>query len=81
MNKMSLNWAISFLQVQSLVKTTIEKFGGIDYMVNNAGGQFPSPAENITTKGFTAVIETNLTGTFMCCREGIQSLKILSMVN
>ena len=52
------------------MKETITRFGGIDFMVNNAGGQFPSPAENISTKGFTAVIDTNLTGTFICCRKG-----------
>ena len=34
-------------------------------LVNNAGGQFPSPAENINQKGWHAVVETNLTGTFL----------------
>ena len=48
----------------------MRKFGSIDFLVNNAGGQFPSPAAGITTKGFNAVLETNLTGTFICCREG-----------
>ncbi len=38
-------------------------------LVNNAGGQFASPAEFISHKGWTAVIETNLTGTFLMCRE------------
>lgn len=38
------------------------------YLVTG-GGQFPSPAEAISTKGWQAVIETNLTGTFLCCRE------------
>ena len=37
-------------------------------MVNNGGGQFLSPAESISTKGWNAVIETNLTGTFYMCR-------------
>lgn len=37
----------------------------LDGMVNNAGGQFPSPAANINQKGWHAVIETNLTGTFL----------------
>jgi citronellol/citronellal dehydrogenase len=37
--------------------------------VNNAGGQFLSPAEFISKKGFHAVVETNLTGTFLMCRE------------
>ena len=38
-------------------------------MVRVGGGQFPSPAASIRTKGWNAVIETNLTGTFLCCRE------------
>jgi NAD(P)-dependent dehydrogenase (short-subunit alcohol dehydrogenase family) len=37
----------------------------VDYLVNNAGGQFPSPAASISTKGWHAVIDTNLTGTFL----------------
>lgn len=37
-------------------------------LVNNAGGQFMSPAEKISKKGWHAVIETNLTGTFMLSR-------------
>lgn len=36
----------------------------IDLLINNAGGQFPAPAEKISPKGWNAVIETNLTGTF-----------------
>ena len=51
--------------------TTIEKFGRLDFLVNNGGGQFISPASKITLNGWNAVVETNLTGTFLCCREGI----------
>ncbi|XP_067843064.1 peroxisomal trans-2-enoyl-CoA reductase isoform X2 [Heptranchias perlo] len=56
-------------EVRSLMKATLELHGRIDYLVNNGGGQFPSPAEDITAKGWNAVIETNLTGTFYCSRE------------
>ena len=37
----------------------------VDYLVNNAGGQFPSLASSISPKGWAAVIDTNLTGTFL----------------
>ncbi len=37
----------------------------IDYLVNNAGGQFPSLAADMSAKGWSAVIDTNLTGTFL----------------
>ncbi len=41
-----------------------ERHGPVDALVNNGGGQFLSPAESITPKGWHAVVETNLTGTF-----------------
>ena len=53
------------------MKTTIDKFGSIDYLINNAGGQFMNTAGEFSLKGWNAVVETNLTGTFLCCREGI----------
>ena len=50
-----------------------DELGGADFLVNNAGGQFPSPAGYIRTKGWKAVVDTNLTGTFLCCREAYQA--------
>ncbi|XP_018409954.1 PREDICTED: peroxisomal trans-2-enoyl-CoA reductase [Nanorana parkeri] len=55
-------------EVESLVKATLDQYGRIDFLVNNGGGQFPSPSEAITSKGWNAVVETNLTGTFYCCK-------------
>ncbi len=52
------------------MSSTLSMFGRIDYLVNNAGGQFISASQDITAKGWNAVIDTNLTGTFYCCREG-----------
>ena len=48
----------------------LDKFGKIDFLINNGGGQFLSPAQDITLKGWNAVIETNLMGTFLMCKEG-----------
>jgi citronellol/citronellal dehydrogenase len=56
-------------QVEDLVKATIETFGRVDILINNAGGQFPSPAQMISPNGFLAVIKNNLVGTFHMCRE------------
>ncbi|KAG8559950.1 hypothetical protein GDO81_017501 [Engystomops pustulosus] len=55
-------------QVESMVKTTLNIYNRIDFLINNGGGQFPSPSEEISAKGWNAVVETNLTGTFYCCK-------------
>jgi len=61
-------------QVKELMARAAEIGGGhIHYLVNNAGGQFPSPAAWIRKKGWHAVLETNLTGTFLCCREAFHA--------
>ena len=39
-------------------------FGGADVLINNAGGQFPSPAQHISPRGFEAVVRNNLLGTW-----------------
>jgi citronellol/citronellal dehydrogenase len=43
----------------------LERHGRLDVLVNNAGGQFLSPAEAISPKGFRTVIELNVTGTWL----------------
>ena len=43
--------------------------GRIDGLVNNAGGQFPAPLEDISQKGWETVVRTNLTGGFLMARE------------
>jgi citronellol/citronellal dehydrogenase len=50
--------------VEVLFDKAYERFGGIDLLVNNAGGQFPTHAIDIAPKGWNAVIDTNLTGTW-----------------
>ena len=56
-------------RVQALFADVLAARGALHGLVNNAGGQFLSPAEFISKKGFHAVVETNLTGTFLMCRE------------
>ena len=58
--------------VRELMQFASSSLGGLDLLVNNAGGQFPSPAAKISLKGWQAVIDTNLTGTFLCCREAYE---------
>jgi citronellol/citronellal dehydrogenase len=51
--------------VEALFDGVLERHGRLDLLVNNAGGQFLSPAEAITPKGFRTVIELNVTGTWL----------------
>jgi NAD(P)-dependent dehydrogenase (short-subunit alcohol dehydrogenase family) len=55
--------------IQNLVAFVVKEHGSLDLLVNNAGGQFISPAEDMSSRGFSAVVETDLTGTFLVCRE------------
>ncbi len=55
--------------VKSTVASVIDQFGKLDGLVNNAGGQFPSPLEDISANGFDAVVRNNLNGTFLMMRE------------
>lgn len=57
--------------VKALIAETVARHGRVDFLVNNAGGQFASPIEAISTRGWTAVLETNLTGIFLMCREAV----------
>jgi citronellol/citronellal dehydrogenase len=53
-------------QLQALATSISSTYGQLDFLVNNAGGQFPSPAEDIVEKGWLAVINNNLNGTWNC---------------
>ena len=51
--------------VDDLFDGVLERHGRVDVLVNNAGGQFMSPAEAISPKGFRTVIELNVVGTWL----------------
>ena len=56
-------------RVREVVRAALADLGRIDFLVNNAGGQFSSPLEKISQKGWDAVVRTNLTGGFLMARE------------
>jgi citronellol/citronellal dehydrogenase len=55
--------------VKDVVQAIVVAHGQIDGLVNNAGGQFPSPLASISAKGWDAVVRNNLTGGFLMARE------------
>ena len=56
-------------QVAQCVTDIVQKYGALHVLINNGGGQYMSPATNIRPKGWDAVLETNLTGTWTLCQE------------
>jgi len=61
--------------VQRAIDATVARFGGLDFVINNAGvGIFTSVA-SMTPEQWSDVIDTNLTGVFYMCRAAIPHLK------
>lgn len=52
-------------QVAALFDGVLERHGAVHTLVNNAGGQFMSPAEDISPKGFRTVVQLNVEGTWL----------------
>ncbi|WP_207425144.1 SDR family oxidoreductase [Pedobacter sp. SYSU D00535] len=59
-------------EVISMFDKTITTFGGLDVLINNAGIQKDSDFSHMTLDQWRKVIDTNLTGQFLCAREAIR---------
>lgn len=55
--------------VKSMVKETMDRFGRIDILVTYAGLNIPKPAEEYPYEDWMKIIDTNLTGVFLCDQE------------
>lgn len=62
-------------QVQAMFKETIQKFGTVDIMVNNAGLQKDAHFDQMTLADWQLVLDVNLTGQFLCSREAVREFK------
>ena len=59
-------------QVKQMFAQTLEAFGRIDVLVNNAGIQKATPSHELSAADFDRVISVNLRGPFLCAREAIR---------
>lgn len=55
-----------YKQVEDLLKASVERFGKVDVLVNNAAGNFISPTERLSNKAFDIIINIVLKGTYNC---------------
>ena len=55
--------------IEILANHIKSEHGKLDILINNAGGQFPAPAELISSNGWSAVINNNLNGTFFVSQQ------------
>ncbi len=62
-------------QVDKLIDATVQRYGRLDVLVNNAGIGGGGRLAETTTQAFDKVMQTNLYGTFYCCRAGFRQMK------
>lgn len=55
-----------YAQVEKMLKESVEKFGKVDVLVNNAAGNFISPTERLSNRAFDIIINIVLKGTYNC---------------
>ena len=60
--------------VENLIDTTWDTFGALNFLINNAGGQFPAPPSKISDRGWRAVVDLNLNGTWNMCSRAVPKM-------
>jgi len=55
-----------YTQIETMVKSTEEKFGQVDILLNNAAGNFISPTERLSPNAFNTIVDIVLRGSYYC---------------
>ncbi|MFP9193492.1 SDR family NAD(P)-dependent oxidoreductase [Natronosalvus vescus] len=61
--------------VDALTETTVDEFGELDVLVNNAGASFMADFDGISENGWQTIVDINLTGTYRCTHAAADHLK------
>ncbi len=56
----------NYPEVEAVIKAGVDKFGGIDILINNAAGNFVSPTERLSNRAFDIVVDIVLKGSYNC---------------
>jgi 3-oxoacyl-[acyl-carrier protein] reductase len=64
------------VEVDGMVAACLERWGQLDLLVNNAGIAADAPLARMKEEQWRAVIETNLSGVFLCCRAALRPMRV-----
>lgn len=56
----------NYLEVEKMLESAVQTFGGVDVLVNNAAGNFISPTERLSPKAFDVIVDIVLRGSYNC---------------